>query len=161
MNDTVEGQILEIDWRATRIRTFANDMVVIPNSVIAKAIVTNHRNLNEPYIATLSLKIDSAISPPRVIKALESAANASLGVLFGNKPVAYACEFLDSLVTYKLYIAADSFWRSADVESQVTIRVIKVLRGEGIQIGALPTEFSVIPNDMVAGAPKLFHVAAT
>ena len=79
MNDTVEGQIIEIDWRATRIRTFANEMVVIPNSVIAKAIVTNHRKLNEPYISSLSLKIDSAVSPARVIKALESAADASRG----------------------------------------------------------------------------------
>ncbi len=43
LNDTVEGQIIEIDWRATRVRTYANDLVVIPNSVIAKAIVTNHR----------------------------------------------------------------------------------------------------------------------
>jgi small-conductance mechanosensitive channel len=49
---------IEIDWRATRFRTFANDMVVIPNSVIAKAIVTNHRKLNEPHISSLSLKID-------------------------------------------------------------------------------------------------------
>src|ERR1700690_2726595 len=105
MNGEVEGQIIEIDWRATRIRTFANDMVVIPNSVIAKAIVTNHRKLNESYISSLSLMIESAVSPVRVIKALESAASAILGAASGNKPTAYACGFTDSLVNYKLYFA--------------------------------------------------------
>jgi small-conductance mechanosensitive channel len=84
VNDNVAGQIIEIDLRATRMRTFANDMVVIPNCVIAKAIVTNHHKLNEPYISSLSLKIDSAVSSARVIKALESAASASLGIASGN-----------------------------------------------------------------------------
>jgi small-conductance mechanosensitive channel len=90
-----QGQIIEIDWRATRIRTFANDMVVIPNSVIAKAIVTNHRKLNEPNISSLSLNIDASLSPASVIKALESAASASAGVAAGSKPAAYACAFAD------------------------------------------------------------------
>ena len=95
MNDNVEGQIIEIDWRATRIRTFANDMVVIPNSVIAKAIVTNHRKLNEPHMSSLSVRVDASFSPASVIKALESAASTSPGVAPGSKPVAYACGFAD------------------------------------------------------------------
>jgi hypothetical protein len=63
MNDNVEGQIIEIDWRATRIRTFANDMVVIPNSVIAKAIVTNHRKLNEPYVSISDVYLFYFVTP--------------------------------------------------------------------------------------------------
>jgi len=161
MNDNVEGQIIEIDWRATRIRTFANDMVVIPNSVIAKAIVTNHRKLNEPYISSLSLKIDSAVSPARVIQALESAASASLGGASGNKPAAYACGFADSLVTYKLYFAVESFLLTSEVQSQVIIRVTDALRSEGIHIGALPTDVRIIPSDCVAGALKVVQNAVS
>jgi small-conductance mechanosensitive channel len=159
MNDTVEGQIIEIDWRATRIRTFANDIVVIPNSVIAKAIVTNHRKLNEPYISSLSLKIDSAVSSTRVIKALESAASASLGTASGNKPAAYACGLDDSLVTYRLYFAVDNFILTSAVQSQIIVRVTDVLRSEGIQIGTPPTDVRIIPNDIVAAAPKVVHSA--
>jgi small-conductance mechanosensitive channel len=160
MNDNVEGQIIEIDWRATRIRTFANDMVVIPNSVIAKAIVTNHRQLNEPHIASLSLKIDASLSPAKVIKALESAASAGSGVAAGNKPAAYACGFADSLVIYKLYFAVENFILTSEVLSQVTIRVTDTLRSEGIQIGAPPTDIRIIPNDAVAGAQTAAHEAA-
>lgn len=159
MNDNVEGQIIEIDWRATRIRTFANDMVVIPNSVIAKAIVTNHRKLNEPYMSSLSLKIDSAVSSARVIKALESAASASLGIASGNKPVAYACGFSDSLVTYRLYFAVESFILTSAVQSEIIIRVTDAFRSEGIQIGALPTDVRIIPNDIEAGTPKVVRAA--
>ena len=157
MNDNVEGQIIEIDWRATRIRTFANDMVVIPNSVIAKAIVTNHRKLNEPHVSSLSLKIDASLSPVSIIKALESAASASPGVASGSKPAAYACGFADSLVIYKLYFAVESFILTPEVLSQVTIRVTETLRSEGIQVGALPTDIRIIPNDIAAGALTAAH----
>jgi small-conductance mechanosensitive channel len=160
MNDNVEGQIIEIDWRATRLRTYANDMVVIPNSVIAKAIVTNHRKLNEPYISSLSLMIESAVSPVRVIKALESAASAILGAASGNKPTAYACGFTDSLVNYKLYFAVDSFLLTSEVQSRVITQVTDALKGEGIQIGAPPTDIRIAPND-VGGALKVMHRAAS
>ncbi len=140
MNDTVEGQIIEIDWRATRIRTFANDMVVIPNSVIAKAIVTNHRKLDEPYISSLTLNIDSAVSPARVIGILQSATSATAGIAPGNKPMVNACGFADSLVTYKIYFAVDGFGAAPEVQSRVIMRVTDALRSEKIQIGAPPTD---------------------
>lgn len=155
MNDNVEGQIIEIDWRATRIRTFSNDMIVIPNSIIAKAIVTNHRKLNEPYLCSLSLKIDSGVSPGRVIKALESAANASPGVVPGNTPSAYACGFSDSLVTYKLYFAVESFALTPEVLSNVIIRVTDAFQIDGIQIGTLPTNIGIIQNEAVAGTSQV------
>ena len=150
MNDNVEGQIIEIDWRATRIRTFANDMVVIPNSVIAKAIVTNHRKLNEPYISSVSLKIDSTVSPARVIKVLESAAAAGPGIDSANKPAAYACGFADSLVTYRLYFSVESFILTSAVQSQVITRVTDLLRSEGIDIGTLATDVRLIPTAATA-----------
>ncbi len=161
MNDSVEGQIIEIDWRATRIRTFANDMVVIPNSVIAKAIVTNHRKLNEPHISSLSLKIDASFSPASVIKALESAASASPGLASGNKPTACACGFADSLVIYKLYFAVESFVLTSEVLSEVTIRVADTLRSAGIQVGAPPTDIRIIPNETVADALIAAHDKAS
>jgi small-conductance mechanosensitive channel len=150
MDENVEGQIIEIDWRATRIRTYANDMVVIPNSVIAKAIVTNHRKLNEPHISSLSLQIDSAVPCARVIKTLESAAGASLGSASGNKPAAYACGFADSLVTYKLYFAVESFILTPEAQSQIITRVTDAFRSEGIHIGTMPTDVRIIPNDPAA-----------
>jgi small-conductance mechanosensitive channel len=36
-----EGEIIEGNWRATRLRTRAGDLVVVPNAVLAKSVVTN------------------------------------------------------------------------------------------------------------------------
>jgi small-conductance mechanosensitive channel len=56
--DGVDGQVMEINWRATRLRTGANDMIVIPNSMVAKTVVTNRSRMNEPYICTIRVKIN-------------------------------------------------------------------------------------------------------
>ncbi|MCC6347545.1 MAG: mechanosensitive ion channel, partial [Nitrospirales bacterium] len=37
-----EGYIEDITWRTTRIRTLANNMVVIPNDKLAQSVVTNY-----------------------------------------------------------------------------------------------------------------------
>ena len=37
-----EGVVSDFDWRSTRILTLANNVVVVPNAALAKAIVTNH-----------------------------------------------------------------------------------------------------------------------
>jgi small-conductance mechanosensitive channel len=144
MNDNVEGQIIEINWRATRIKTSSNDMIVIPNSVIAKAIVTNHRRLNDSHVCTLSLKLDGTVSPAHVIEALQEAASASPGVAPGSTPVAHACGFVDALIAYELCFAIDDFINTPGVRSEVIKRVIEVLQNKGIPIGAQAMDVRII-----------------
>jgi small-conductance mechanosensitive channel len=105
----VEGQIMEINWRAARIRTDANDLVVIPNSVLAKAIVTNHRSLSEPHDYPIALTVSTRISPARVLAALEAAALGSPGLAAGTTPKAYACGFRQDVVAYELYYSIDEW----------------------------------------------------
>ena len=58
-------------------------------------------------------------------------------------------------MTYRLYFAVESFILTSEVLSQVIIRVTDTLRGEGIQIGAQPTEIRIIPNDIEPGVGKV------
>ncbi len=136
MADTVEGQIIEINWRATRIKTASSDVIVIPNSVLAKAIVTNHRRLSDPHVCTIQLKISHMIPPARVLEVLQGAAASSPGITPGSKPQAYACGFSETLVTYGLSFKIDDFIQTADVQSEVVGRVVEAFRGLNIPIGA-------------------------
>ena len=40
------GYVLEIGWRSTKIRTWLNNLVIVPNSVLADTIVTNFQGPN-------------------------------------------------------------------------------------------------------------------
>ena len=37
-----EGYVDAIGWRSTHLRTLANNLVVVPNAVLSKAIITNY-----------------------------------------------------------------------------------------------------------------------
>jgi small-conductance mechanosensitive channel len=152
MSDDVEGQIIEINWRATRLKTSSNDIVIIPNSVIAKAVVTNHRRLNDPHLSTLRLKIDYTVSPRRVIDALQIAASSSHGISPGISPIAYACDFVDSLIAYEIYFGVNDFTLIPQVRSEVIQRVGNALRDEGIPIGAAAIDVRVVQS-AVGAAP--------
>ena len=79
LNTDVEGEVMEINWRATRMRSAFNDLIIMPNSMIAKAIVTNHRPLNRPHVDAIDIQIDHEIPATRVFDVLRRAAADSPG----------------------------------------------------------------------------------
>jgi small-conductance mechanosensitive channel len=147
MADMASGQVMQVNWRATRLRTWSHDMIVIPNSVIAKAAVTNHSRPKGPHRCIIRLTVDVAVAPSRVIEALKTAATASPAVVQGILPQAYAYAFSDSVVNYELAFAIDNFALSQSAKSDMLAGVADAFRGLGIRIGPPAViEASKIPS---------------
>jgi CRP-like cAMP-binding protein len=76
-----EGQVHEITWRATKLRTKAGQFLVVPNCVIAKEPVLN---FSEPTVPTrVEVEVGASYgSPPNAVKRalLEAVANAPLAM---------------------------------------------------------------------------------
>ena len=147
----IEGQIIEVNWRTTRIRTCTNDMVVVPNSVIAKAVVTNHSRLNAPYTCKLRISVDHAVPPQRIIEALQRAASLSPGVASGTTPTAYACQFVDTLIEYELSFACEAYTLVSSTQSEVILHIAEALQRLGVRSGAPAMKVEISRNE-VAGA---------
>ncbi len=144
VNTVAEGQVIEINWRATRIKTTSNDIIMMPNSVIAKAVVTNHRRVNDPLWQAVAVTVDHSVTPSRVTAALESAARGAEGLARGVSPVVYARGVADSLVQYELCFAVDNFADVPLVQSDVVKRLVNELNRVAIPIGAAPTELRIV-----------------
>lgn len=69
LENQVSGQVMQVNWRATRVKTWAHDLVIIPNSTVTKAIVTNHSLPKGPHRCIVAVKVDFAVAPARVIDA--------------------------------------------------------------------------------------------
>ena len=146
LSDGVSGQVMQVNWRATRLRTWSHDMVVIPNSVASKAIVTNHSRPKGPHRCIIRLKVDIAVAPSRVIEALNAAAKDSPNVAHGIAPQAFAREFSDSLVDYELAFAIESFALTPGAKSEMLGRIADAFREVGIQIGAPAMDVRIVPE---------------
>jgi small-conductance mechanosensitive channel len=142
--DQMSGRVIEVDWRATRIRTRSNDLVVIPNSTVSRAMVTNHSRPRGPHDCIIRLTVDLSVAPSRVIETLLVAAGGSSHIAAGTVPLAYACGFADSLLVYELAFALDNFALMLHARSAMLRRVADTFRDMAIPIGALAVDLRTI-----------------
>ena len=158
LNADVEGEVMEINWRATRMRSAFNDLIIMPNSLIAKAIVTNHHPLNRPHVDIIDIQIDHAIPAARVFDVLRRAAADSPDISPLFPPTVYACGFTDRLVSYQVSFGIKHFAALPHVRSDVIERVMEACQIERIVIGREPLQISVVPRPKGIGLnqiPKL------
>ncbi len=147
----IEGEVMEINWRATRMRSSVNALIIIPNSLIAKSIVTNHRPLDRPHGVTVDIQIDRSVPAERVLAVLARAAADSPRVSRDIAPTAYACGFSDRAVSYQLCFGIDNFASLPEVRSDVIGRVMKACRTGAIAIGGSALEISLVPHSACSG----------
>ena len=72
----IVGQVIEINWRTTRLKTTQKNMVVIPNSKMGEAILTNYMQPKPHFRIDLSFVLDYSIAPDRAIRVLTSGVQA-------------------------------------------------------------------------------------
>src|SRR5437899_3252079 len=83
LGDRVEGFVIDVGWRSTRIRSLSNDVVVVPNQVVAKEPITNY-DLPEPRSAfRLKISVDDSADPDTVIKVLRDEIERAAGQVPG------------------------------------------------------------------------------
>ncbi len=154
LSDHASGRVMLVNWRATRIKTWSNDMIVIPNSLVTKSIVTNHSRPRGPHQCTIRLEVDFAVAPSRVIETLITAASANPDIIKGTVPGAFACEFLDSVVVYELNFAIDSFALVPGMKSGMLSRIADAFHGADIRIGAPTMDVRLVGGDQFQVATK-------
>ena len=61
--DDITGQIIDISWRSTRIRTFLNTEVTIPNEIVSKSIITNWNRPDQRFSEGYKISITLSFHP--------------------------------------------------------------------------------------------------
>ena len=135
--DAFEGTVEDITFRSTRIRTFENSVVNIPNAIISNASIINWSKMEKRrYRMNLCIELDTpleklerfqtrvqdmlqardAIYDDSIIVKFDTIADNGLNVLI--------CSFTDS-VDYNSYIAE---------REDINYKIMKILREENIEL---------------------------
>jgi small-conductance mechanosensitive channel len=154
VKDGAEGQVMEINWRATRVKTAANDVAAIPNSVVARSIVVKHR-VTEEHVCSINISIDHIIPPVDVIAILLTAARGCPGIVDGNAPAATARRFTGSFIDYELMFLIEDYTHATVVQSEVIRRVADGFAGAGIRIGTAGISVPVVRQGGPAAGTSL------
>jgi hypothetical protein len=129
-----EGQVNEITWRATKLRTKAGQCLVVPNSVIAKDAVLNFSEPTAPTRVEVEVGAGYA-TPPNEVKCalLEAVANASLA-LRSPEPQVVIKAFGGSAIDYLVLFWIDDYAVDRLARDQVRTNIWYTFRRHNIEI---------------------------
>jgi len=140
-----EGTVTRIGWRSTQLRTIQNNTVVVPNSTLAKAVVTNYSVPEERLAVAVQVGAAYGTDARRVEKLLVEIAGAAAsegfeGLLATPEPVARLVPgFGPSTLDFTLTLHAQRFSDQAGVQSELRKRILERFATEGIEM-PFPTQ---------------------
>ena len=134
-----EGYVTDITWRTTAIRALANNMIMIPNSKLAQAIVTNFHLPEKRMSLVLNVGVSYDEDPDRIeqvmLEEAREAAGQVPGLLAEPAPAArFIPGFGDSSLNFSLIVQVAEFVDQFAVQSELRKRLLRRFRQEGIQI---------------------------
>jgi len=144
-----EGFVVRVGWRSTVIRTLPNNNVIVPNSTLAKAVITNY-SLPEPRMAyVMPVSVAYGTDPQRVEKVLLDVAQEAIrhgveGLLAEPAPfVRLIPGFGDSSLDFSLIVQLRQFTDQYLVQSELRKRLLARFEQEGIEV-PFPTRTLVL-----------------
>jgi small-conductance mechanosensitive channel len=143
IDPTYEGYVESIGWRSTHLRTIANNLVIIPNATLSKAIITNY-TLPNPHVAS-NVRVDVAADSDidRVEDALADEAKRALdlpGIAQAPVPsVTMNPGFVDGGIGFTVLFHVRSFGEQVNVQHAIRKRVAARFKKEGIALATVRT----------------------
>jgi small-conductance mechanosensitive channel len=132
--DHVAGRVVEVDWRATRIRTREDTIVLVPNSQLARQRILNPYHPTKIYAARIKVRLGYEVDPLRARTILHAAALAVPRVRTNPPPLVRTWEFLEWAVLYDVRFHLDDYADDPDVKHEVLTSIWRHLRWAGIRI---------------------------
>lgn len=128
------AQIVEVNWRSTRLRTIDDIYLDIPNSNITKQTVINYDYPSKLHAMLLEIGLEYDAPPAKVKDVLVEAALSCSHVLREPRPNVYLKEFGDWAITYELRFWIDDHNIHKDAYSEIRTNLWYSLRRHDISI---------------------------
>jgi small-conductance mechanosensitive channel len=137
IQDSAEGFVETIGWRSSRLRTSANNIVVVPNQKLSQAILTNFHLpvTNVTMIVVLTLAADS--DPEAVEKCFNDEmgrAVAEIEEVRGSRPIVRLADVTDVGQVWHCIVVAKDVDAQAPAGHEVRKRLLGRLRREKIAL---------------------------
>jgi small-conductance mechanosensitive channel len=134
-----EGYVVDISWRSLTIRTLPNNIVVVPNSKVAQANVTNYSLPEQRMSLLIKIGVSYDSDPDRIEQILVEeaiAASADIpGLLAEPAPfVRFIPGFGDFSLDFTLIVQVSEFVDQYLVQHELRKRVFRRFRKEAIEI---------------------------
>ena len=132
-----EGTIEDITFRTTRIRTFENALVNIPNAIIADASVTNWSKMEKRrYKTNLCVELDTPLEKLELLKTRIEKMLQERESVFDDSIIVRFDQITDNGINILIYTYTNSVDYASYLKEveDINMKIMKILREENIEL---------------------------
>lgn len=159
--DAHTGQVLEINWRATRVLTIEEIEVIIPNGALAKAAIQNFSRPRLRVRRQVEVFTTFEASPSHVKSILLEGIENLPGILREPGPSIVTRDFTDVGIVYQVRYFIDDFSAREVIDGEVRERLWYALRRAGLPIPFPTRRLAFAPPELGPEARPADAAAAT
>ena len=154
-----EGQVAEITWRATKLRTEAGQFLIVPNSIIAKDPILNYSEPSIPTRLEVEVGVAYQAAPSLVKAALREAIDHAPLVLKQPAADIVLKDFGGSSMVYKVRFWIEDYEQNEPARDQLRSAIWYVFARRGIEI-PYPIQVEISREEQLARTPSAISAAA-
>jgi small-conductance mechanosensitive channel/CRP-like cAMP-binding protein len=147
MEDGSMGEVVNMDWRATEIKTWNNTVLLVPNGKLASATIHNYDRPDGLYGYWFYINIARTVPPDLVRRLLLEAALKSETVLDNPAPVVFVSDSETRPMRYMIYVYCESYRKSFAATDQIMRNAWGLFTKAGFNFAASPQDIEFHRRD--------------
>jgi small-conductance mechanosensitive channel len=130
----IEGDVMEINFRSTTVRSLNNIDIIVPNSEFVSSQVVNWSHGDRKIRLDIEVGVSYQSDLDTVLRSLKEVALENPEILRNPEPDVHLREFGDSSWNMKLRIWIDNPKRHPVVRSDINCAIVRKFRENGVEI---------------------------
>jgi len=139
LSDGTEGRVVETNWRATHLLNASNDLVVLPNSSLAKAQFTNLSSPNRNHGVKLRIRVMPTMAPSGISEIMRTVLQSSNSIMLTPAPTVEIKSLDAQAIEFELSFRVRDFSVAATARHEVYDLIYRHARAAGLVL-AQPKE---------------------
>jgi small-conductance mechanosensitive channel/CRP-like cAMP-binding protein len=134
IDDKITGRIREVRWRATTLMTKNGSLIIVPNGLVARAVLTNFSRPDTAHRQWIYIRAHFRHPPAQVRELVVSAIRSLPNIRTDPAPDCLLWEFKDDSVSYACRYWIDDFQVDDRSDSEVRSIIWYALHRAGMEI---------------------------
>jgi small-conductance mechanosensitive channel/CRP-like cAMP-binding protein len=133
LDDTLQGKVIETNWRATHILTGNQDVAIIPNSVIAKSKLINCSTPTKTHGASIRVKLLPSLTPAAGCNLLKEVLLGSTHILRTPEPNVTIKDLSAEMIDFELSYTVADVGAVDQAQNELFDRVYRAAAAAGVK----------------------------
>jgi small-conductance mechanosensitive channel len=139
LNDGIEGRVIETNWRATHLLNGSNDLVILPNNILAKAQLTNLSSPNRSHGVKVRVRVAPTLAPSSISEIMRTVLLSSNSLMSTPAPTVEIKSLDAQAIEFELAFRVKDFSTGATARHEVYDLIYRHAKAAGLTL-AQPKE---------------------